>query len=285
MRQAAARELDAIHVRDPVAVRDEVEAAAVRGPLGIDVLGVGERGHPPDGAGLGVQQRQLVVPVLQILEVRGESVGDERDLATVGGPRRLEVGVRVVGQPLQLVRDQVVAEQVAETLSERRERDRASVGRPRGVEDLPDVGDGDVALRAVARDVEHGEHRLAVDDRAEGEALAGRVPCTRGVDELETLVMGVERRLDDAVRDLTGARVREVQVDREQAALGEERQSVAVRAQGRGDVQAGMLVPAHQQATVRLGHVRHLAHRLVGGLDLVVPLFDQRVGLDAGHLL
>ena len=177
---------------------------------------------------------------------------------------------------------QIVAEQVCEPVHESRERDVAAVGRPGGVEDLPDLGQPDLALYPVVLHVEHREQRLTLAHGAEGEALARGVPRAGRVDELEALVMRVERRLDDPPQHLARARLGEVEVDREEVLLREEDQLPAVGAECRRDVEPGMAVAAHQQPPVRVRRLGLLRQSAVVGLDRGVPAERQRVGADAG---
>jgi len=95
------RDVDAIRVRDPRAVGEEVEALAVRGPLRVDVLALVERGQGGDLAAGHVDRGQPVVARVEVVELRREAVGHERDRLPVRRPRGLQVRERVVGEPPQ----------------------------------------------------------------------------------------------------------------------------------------------------------------------------------------
>ena len=177
---------------------------------------------------------------------------------------------------------QIVAEQVCEPVHESRERDVAAVGRPGGVEDLPDLGEPDLARDPVVPHVEHGQHRLPLAHGAEGEPVAGGVPRTRRVDELEALVVRVERGLDDPALHLAGAPLGEVEVDREEVFFREEDQVTAVGAECGGHVEAGTAVAAHEQPPICVRRLGLLRQRGVVGLNRGVPAERQRIGADPG---
>ena len=136
LRRAPARDVEAVDVRDPVAVGDEEQAGAVGRPLGVDVLAFLEAGQRADVAGGRVHRGQAVVADGQAFEPRREAVGDEGDRAAVGRPRGLQVGKGVVGEPPQRAPPEVVDEQVGDAADDGGERDRLPVRREGGIGDL-----------------------------------------------------------------------------------------------------------------------------------------------------
>ena len=72
----------------------------------------------------------------ELLEDRVRAaVGDERDRAAVGRPRRLQVGVLVAGQAAHLLRVEVVEEEVADAGGLAGDGDGVAVRRPGHVGD------------------------------------------------------------------------------------------------------------------------------------------------------
>jgi hypothetical protein len=104
------------------------------------------------------------------------------------------------------------------------------------------------------------------------------------VDELDALEVGIDVRLCDLPNDAAVPCIGEEHVDGEEVAFRKEDHVIAVRRQGRGDVQAS-------PADIR-GHERHavvdrpaglLEERVVGLPQRAVPARDGGVGLHADH--
>ena len=114
-----------------------------------------------------------------------------------------------------------------------------------------------MAIRVVQR-----EDRAAAGNAGEDEAAAVGLPASRRLDELQALEVRVHRGPGDLPIHLARAPVGQEEVDREQVAVGQEHEPVALRAQGGADVVAPVamgsvtgLHQAHADALRRLGVV------------------------------
>ena len=248
------------------------------------MLGALEPRNPRDPAGGPVQHRERVGPHRQIAQPGGEPVGGEGEAPAVGRPGRLQVGVRVVGQPHQRVGLEIVHEQVGEAAHHRGERDLPAVGRPARIEDVAQLGQLDLALDAAAGHVVQVEHRPAARDPGEHEPPPVARPASRRLDELQALEMGVHRRAGELPFHLPRMRVGQVQVHREQAAVGEEHHLAAVGAERRGQVVLTHLaLDADELGTVPVGQLGLRAQGVVGGMGGRVPAGHQLVGRELQH--
>ena len=151
----------------------------VRRPLRVDVLPAREGANGFRLSAGRIDQREPVGTDLEHVEARREPIGREGDAAAVGRPRRLQIGVRIVGQLARLPGAEIEHPQVGEPAAHPGECDRVAVGRPRRIEDLVDLRKRVLAFLVARSRVEDGERRAAVGDRGDGDALAGRVPPAR----------------------------------------------------------------------------------------------------------
>ena len=151
-------------------------------------------------------------------------------------------------------------------------RDGAPVGRPAGAEDLAQLGERDLALDPVLRDVDDRQERPALGDGAEDEHLALGVPGPRRADELEALEMGVDGGRDDLPLDLPRHGVGQVEIDGEQVPRGQEDHLLPVGAQGRRDVVDVLFGPQDDGLSGLIGHQGFIIEGRVGVLHRLVPV-------------
>ena len=189
-------------------------------PLWIDVLGVGKTRYGGDPTGFRLVHCQPVVAHPQLTEIRREPVRHECDLAPVGRPGWLQVGVFVVGYPAQTICLQVEDVEIREASNDGRKRNVSPVGRPRRIDDLAELIQHylfDLFARGRIYDREGG---LPVRNGPEHEFRTIRAPRTRGVEELQTLVVRIQRRLDDLALDTPRVGVGEEHLNCEEVFLG-----------------------------------------------------------------
>ena len=137
-------------------------------------------------------------------EIGGKAVGRKSERASIRRPDRLQIGKRIVRQPIQLAGLEIVHEEIGKPPDEAGKGDEPSVRRPAGVEDLIQAGELDFALHLLPPDVVETQHRPARRNSGEGEAGTIRAPAARGLDELQALVVWIDGRLGDLPLYLAG---------------------------------------------------------------------------------
>ena len=151
------RQLVQVDVADPVAVGHERQRPPVRGPGGIDVLPLVHVPEDIDRAVVEVEQGDAQAAELECLEVgNGAAIGGERDGLAVRGPGRLEVGVLVVRQAVEVRAVSVHDEQVRQAAVVPCEHQLLPVGRPRRRRE-PVERDADAADLFVLLHIENHE--------------------------------------------------------------------------------------------------------------------------------
>ena len=94
----------AVQIADAVGLGDERDRSSIRRHLRAQVLAAQESGNGGHRMRGEIQPREAQRADLERVEVRAEALGDEHDRASVGRERRLEIGERVVRQPIDLAR-------------------------------------------------------------------------------------------------------------------------------------------------------------------------------------
>ena len=188
------------------------------------MLAAGRRRQRRDRAGLDIKQRKAIVAKRQLIERRGETIGDKRNRAAVGRPRGLEVGKGIGGQPAQPVIFEIVLIQIAGAAAERREHEPAAVRRPRRRENLIEIGKHAFAPQRSAGHVEDREHGASALQRGQREPPAVRVPRAGRFDELKAVEMRIGCGADQLSPHRAGCGVGEEDIDRVAVALRQEHQ-------------------------------------------------------------
>jgi hypothetical protein len=231
-------DLRPVDVRNAVGRADEVHGAAVGRERRVGVASLIEARQRADLPALDVHDRDAVVAEGEGVEVGREAVGREGDLPAVGRPDRLQIAVRVAGERRAHLRLEVEHVQVEQPAGERGKDDAAPVRRPRGREDLPQLGELVLGLAASRARVDDGQHRLPAAERGEGEPPVVGRPVAGRTQELQAVEVRVAGRAYQPALDAAGLDVGEIHVDREERPLGEEHDLPAVAADGRRQVQA-----------------------------------------------
>ena len=249
-----------------------------------------------------VDDGQLIVAEGQRVQRGAEAVGDERDHRTVGGPCRLEIGVRIIGQAPQLATLQIVRKEIGHPSDLRAEGDHFSVGRPRRIKDLPERRELDL-LDEVAVVASHDpQRRVSRYHGAEHEPAAVGVPRACGVDELQALEMRIARRRDELADGASVFGIGEVDVDGKQTGVRHVDEATTVRAQCRREVVVLLFPRAHEQTRSRGGRrqqprlhplravrrqrdARRQGDRLRRIGKRAMPIGDETVGRPVRHLL
>ncbi len=225
---------DLVDVREAVLVRDEVQAAAVRGVLRIHVLDVAEDRQHADLARGDVDQADLELAVGQELEVGLRApVRGEGDRLPVGRPGGLQVGELVVGEPRRLLGLEVVDEEVADAADRAREGEVPSVGRPRGVRDRADLLEAEPVGDAPVVGVDDDDLVVAAGEGHVGELAGVRRPRAGGVDVAKGVDVLVGVGAGELADDPAGLDLRHEEVDREEVLLRQEGDVAAVGAERR----------------------------------------------------
>src|SRR5213592_3223911 len=90
--------------------------------------------------------------------------------------RRLQIGVRIIGQALQLPAGEIIQKEIGEPSYLSAEHDPGAVGRPRRIEDLTQCRERDLLHQVAVIAFDDAQRRLAGHYGAEDEAAAVSAP-------------------------------------------------------------------------------------------------------------
>ena len=273
-------------VADAGAVGDERERLPVGRPGRIDVLPLIHVSQQVDLAVVEVEQGDPHVAEREAVEVGfAPAIGREGDRLPVRRPGRLQVGVLVVGEPVQARPVRVDDEQIRDAAVVAGEDELFGVGGP-GRRREPVQRQRDAAHLLVLLHVEDHEVVAVPALRGDGEVAAVGRPRAGRVDEAQALVIARQGGLHQAPQHLARLRVGEIEIDEERVLLAEVGDLAPVGPERGGDVQRALRALACEQGlrdaagAVVVGELRQ-----VRGLHRVAPPADQLVQGHPDHAL
>ena len=243
-----------------------------------------ERRDSLDLPRLEIHERDHHRPECEAVEIRaGTEVRHEGKARPVGGEGGLKLRVTVIGEPDGLAALHIDHEEVRDPAGLPGEDDPASVRREGRGADLADRRGhpDDPVARPVLGIVELDlVSPLGIDDDGHGRSVGG--PRARGIEEAHGVVVRVPRRAGDRAQDLSGACIRQIQLDREEVLLREVGHVSAVRAQRRREVlPPGTRRRGKQQGPRFLGRSASFHQGRVPRLHGLAPSGGEGIRIDA----